>query len=189
MQRKSGFTLVEILFVVIIAAGILVYAVPSYKRAKDRSTYEAATGILMDIGGAIQALERDLSMDGFDYTFPSNNNKMVSMWEDASSDPASLSRTPVEFIKLAESYGAVQLDNHFQKALFLGHYLEAIPSNTGYLFYAVRNGSSACDGLCADPEVRACMCKSSDTADGCFYGAMYLSDGTIKRIKLDACSN
>ena len=32
MRRKHGFTLVEVLFVVLIAAGVLAFAMPAYKR-------------------------------------------------------------------------------------------------------------------------------------------------------------
>ena len=65
MKRTFGFTLTEMLFVVLIAAGILVFAVPSYKRAKERSAYEAATGLLVKLGSAVQTFEKDLQLKGF----------------------------------------------------------------------------------------------------------------------------
>lgn len=179
MQRKNGFTLVEILFVVIIAAGILMYAVPHYKRAKERAAYENAVGVLTDIGGAIVALERDLDMRNISFTFPVNSNKMQLI-------------TPIKegSTQTLEAYLATPTDAKFLKALFMWKYLDTFPNPhpTGYSFYGVSNGSAICESHCADANVVACMCKTG-TTDGCFYGAMYLKDGTIKRIKLDACQN
>lgn len=48
MTRK-GFTLLEVLVVVMIAAVVTMFAVPAYKKAQDKNRFMAATGVLVDL--------------------------------------------------------------------------------------------------------------------------------------------
>ena len=59
MQNK-GFTLIEILTVVVIIAMAVVISVPTYKQSKAASMYQKAQGQLAQIGTAVQAFQRDL---------------------------------------------------------------------------------------------------------------------------------
>ena len=73
MRCKKGFTLLEILIVVVIASSVLAFALPAQKRATDRNKYLAAQGVLLDIGSAVQAKRADLKMAGSTTTFPDPN--------------------------------------------------------------------------------------------------------------------
>ncbi len=190
MRIKQGFTLVEILFVVIIAAGILAFAVPAYKKSQERAAYESATGILLDLGNAVQSFRMDLGKD-----FPQSSDKQIAGSEKEANATNLAGKT------LAEYIGAVTgdtLDTKAVQALFSYNYLQPF-SNSTYQFYAIKgNSSTVCSSRCRKPtggagstaEVVACMCTSetTSTTSGCYYGAIYLSDGTLKRITADDSS-
>lgn len=185
MFARKGFTLVEILFVLIIMAGIVAYAVPSYKRAKERSRYEAALGILTNVGNAVSAFKKDLAVQ-YNYTdpFPASNN---SYFEIPAQPDASLQlgciQTPAEHIS---SYGsnATNKNKYFARYLFGLKYLEPFEPTaaSGYKFYAINGNPNICSNNCKG--VMACMCLSNTSgATGEFYGAKMYADGRIERFK------
>lgn len=49
---SKGFTLLEVLIVVVVAVVVTMFAVPSYKKSQDRGRYMAASGVLMELGNA-----------------------------------------------------------------------------------------------------------------------------------------
>lgn len=57
---KKGFTLVEILIVVVILASVVAFGVPSYRKAQIRSRFNAALGTLTQLGGGINNLYSDI---------------------------------------------------------------------------------------------------------------------------------
>lgn len=187
-QKNTGFTLVEILFVVVIAAGILVFVVPSLSRAKERSNYQAATGMLLDLGSAIEALQRDLKLQGANVSFPSASVSMKmgnitapSGWNDNNK-------------KTLRELTSIYIGNDGQKMLaylLLGrNYLESFKTLGDYEFYVgTGGGTNTCNGRCASGAL-ACMCKSG-TTNGCYYGAYYTQGGKITRITADntSCTN
>ena len=61
MQNAKGFTLLEIMIVVVIAVSVAAFAVPAYKKAQDRNRYLAAQGVLIDLGNGIKMLREALS--------------------------------------------------------------------------------------------------------------------------------
>lgn len=187
MFAKRGFTLVEILFVLIIAAGIMAYAVPSYKRAKERSRYEAATGILMDIGSA--ALQIKHGADGC--TGSGTNLQVPANYEAPATFMQAMANSTWRQFKLTISIN--EFDAQCKNSLFgLGH-LQKIPANTGYDYYIVNktSGLTICSDKCAKTGVVACMCQTDSEAEqgsGCFYGATFSTSGAVDRFSLDKCA-
>ncbi|MBP5429723.1 MAG: prepilin-type N-terminal cleavage/methylation domain-containing protein [Elusimicrobiaceae bacterium] len=206
---KRGFTLVEILFVVIIAAGLLAIAAPSYKKAQERSQYTRAVGYLTSIGAAIVSLQKDytmLSPDSFSasrptgstnkiaiyWTFPANNKywKFTGSW--AVNYNSQLGTQSITDWLYKDRGVAVDMrDKRFEYALYKGKYLKNFTNNTGYSLYGIRDDSpGACSGFCKtggnNPTV-ACMCKDTYDANDCYYGAKYLLDGTVRRLKGANC--
>ena len=184
MCGKCGFTLVEILFVVIIAAGVVAFSVPAYKRAVERSTYSKATGTLLDIGNAIQALKRDLvlqnSMSGSG--FPLEGQYQITNFALLPNPGA---KTIPE--QLADTGSMADFDSKFAKALFQYLYLEPFSTAHGYTVYAINgNSSTVCSSRCRKPstsssEIVACLCKEG-TTNVCYFVAVFLEDGTVIRI-------
>ena len=64
-MRKSnkGFTLLEVLIVVVIAVSVAAFGVPAYKKSQERNRYLAAQGVLMDLGNAVRTFRQDLKID------------------------------------------------------------------------------------------------------------------------------
>ncbi len=178
MLHRKGFTLVEILFVLIIIATIVAFAVPSYNRTKQRARYEAAVGILVTVGNAVQAINRDLRDIGSNVQLPIDGD----FTQVVDSNVEMGNETFSHFMENCNDANCV-LGAMYQKYL-----REEIPADTGYRFFAVDGNSSACDRLCSGI---ACMCSQFAASDSmvpaCFYGANMFADGTIERIKLPSC--
>ncbi len=58
---KQGFTLVEVLVVVLIAVLITLASVPVYKRNQERARYMAASGVLLQLGTAVALYQESCS--------------------------------------------------------------------------------------------------------------------------------
>lgn len=58
-QGRGGFTLLEVLIVVVISVMVTLFAVPMYKKSQDRNRYMAASGVLLDLGNAVRMLKTD----------------------------------------------------------------------------------------------------------------------------------
>lgn len=194
MYKKRGFTLVEILFVVLIAAAILVFAVPAYKRVQERTSYNAALGILLDINNQVTALERDLRMST-GYTKPVLASGSYIM----KGDENWLGQAPSSDAEKAKPWNQYVMDKkgnqtNFSKAFMWAlrtFYLKNIPDTKGYDFY-ILNGNPS-DPTIGDCKVTgktpvACMLKSGTIKD-CYKGAVILADGSVQRIKGADCQD
>ncbi len=58
-RRCGGFTLLEVLVVVVIAVLVTLFAVPAYQKSQDKNRYMAASGVLMDVANAARMLKED----------------------------------------------------------------------------------------------------------------------------------
>lgn len=169
MANKRGFTLVEILVVVVIALSVMAFAVPAFKKTQERSRYLAAKGILLDLGSAVVSMQSAMSMEGGG-SFPSSKTQIT----DAISGETS-------YLGQLKDYSS---DGDLAKAMFSRKYLNPIPfdigKNTykGYSFYACSSSVFKCpdSGLvCCTSKSVACMCNQSVSAQ---YKNLYvLADG------------
>ena len=190
MWRKKGFTLVEVLFVLVIALGIAAYAVPNYRRSQERSRYEAALGLLTTYGNAISAMERDMESDGYNFTFPRTTTYFQI-------PPTTVNTTGVQIGSVEQWTDIVGLRNignasnanrAFMWAMLKYKYAEKLPStDSGYSFYAIgTNTASICGGNCKQNQaggspVMMCMCQNTTNSTGCYYGARMLRNGRIEK--------
>ena len=87
MNNKKGFTLLEILIVVVIAASVLLFAVPAYKRTQDKSVFTAAQGVLIELRSAVQSVRQDLAAGGSSVQLPSGTTplQLLAAWQNESS--------------------------------------------------------------------------------------------------------
>ncbi len=195
-MRKYGFTLVEVLFVVIIAAGVLAFAMPAYKRMQERSDYNAALGNLLDVGNAVNALKRDLKVvKGASVSFPTS----AAFWNATQNGSFTQDVTGTTWNKwlVGHADSSANWNTQFWGALFTFNYLKPLQNKKGYSFYVLTPGgntNSICSGRCktskgdgSNSSVMACMCKSG-TKNGCYFGAVMLTDGNVERITADSTS-
>lgn len=55
---KKGFTLIEIMIVVVIAVSVAAFAVPAYKKSMDRNKFMAAEGKLIELSTALRNVQQ-----------------------------------------------------------------------------------------------------------------------------------
>ncbi len=167
MYPKKGFTLLEVLIVVVIAVSVAAFSVPAYKKMQDRNRYMAAQGVLIDVGSGIRALELDENCSFLDksaYLFTS------SMQEEK-----------------------VEEKECLPSSLFAFKYISPIPFDEGgssykeYKIYTCGTDWQS-NSMCSVEEGLKGLAYIQDddyasrATKGQYYGAVYLEDGTIKRI-------
>lgn len=179
MKRKSGFTLLEILIVVVIAVSVAAFALPAYKKMQDRTNYDAAQGVLIEVANGLMMLQEEVKT--------------------ASENGASIVRYPVAAMVVKNSW---QSDSRIEPdmplsarygylVLFARRYIGPLPLNSSntyknYQFVLCPDGTASSSYCCqGDSRVVACMYDpnySSRATKGEYYGAAYYDDGTVLRI-------
>ena len=56
---RNGFTLLEVLVVVVISIVVIMFAAPAYKKTQEKNRYIAAQGILMDLGNGVKMVKME----------------------------------------------------------------------------------------------------------------------------------
>ncbi len=191
MFFKRGFTLVEMLFVVIIAAGALALALPSYKNMRERGKFQAASGMLIDLGSAVEAITRDLAMQGVSVQMGTTYVAVNS---------TNMSFTPNNTQKkqtLAQVFGGLSGSDMSKilKLLKPFGYLKSFQGHGNFNYYVLTNAgasSTGCEATTISPltgTLVACMIKPSPASTDCFAGARYYKGGRFETIRMADCKN
>ncbi len=182
MFKKNGFTLLEVLIVVVIAVSVAAFAVPAYKKTQEKNKYLAAQGVLLDLGTAVRALRGDLLSEGGG-TFPTGtatltmmNTYQNSVGSALTQDLKNQSNTDLLYSLFARNYMAKIAYDTNSSNKYKGFVFIICPDNVAKSEYCCGNNA----------EVVACMYnsdlgKNSSTA-GQYYSAQFLSDGSLKRV-------
>ncbi len=174
-MRKSnkGFTLLEVLIVVVIAVSVAAFGVPAYKKSQERNRYLAAQGVLMDLGNAVRTFRQDLriscmSSGSAGKNFPTSAVLLRSNLQNTTQEG--------DFCSLTSNASMVS-------AMFTRKYLAPIQFATGtdvykgYSFYICPQNSSSSSYCCGgDSSVVAC---TRNTSSSNYALARYHKDGTI----------
>ena len=195
MCYKRGFTLVEMLFVVIIAAGVMAFAFPSYRAARERARFQAATGMLVSLGNAVEGITRDLSIQGLDIEIGDSSPHFFEYTGTSESIPSGKTLREV----IDETSGGSAQEQKMLKLLIGAGYLKNFSVPDGYSFYVLKNNVSAgsAAGACvANITVSplmgtlvACMLKNGAGDDDCFAGARYYEGGRFQTIRGANCTS
>ena len=193
MTSKKGFTLLEVLVVVVIAASVLLFAVPAYKRTQDKSMFLAAQGLLVDLRASVQSIRQDLAMAGSNHKIPSGSSpiKLTASWQDESAEEYSEAAN-VNFLKDLESA-------KLPYALFARQYMQPVAFDPTtdqykrYTFYICPQEQASSAHCCnSDKNVIACMQDANycnRPTRGQYYGALIMRDGTITVIERSDCTS
>lgn len=187
MNGRKGFTLLEVLVVIVISASVLLFAVPAYKRTQDKSAYIAAQGVLVELRAAVQALRQDLQSANSSVKIPPGSTpvQLQSSWQDSSSGTYNTVVTTD-----TASLTAAQLPY----ALFAQKYIQPVPfdknANTykKYNFYICPETTSSSN--CCAAQVVSCMMDPnycSRATKGLYYGAQMKADGRIVALTKSDC--
>jgi len=174
-NKKTGFTLVEMLVVVVIAASVVVLSVPAFTRVQDRSRFDAAKGLLMDLGMATQSLRADwTAVNSSADTYPTSSLQVTSAAQSAGTSTSAFATDPL----------SSQSSANFVKILFAKDYLRPIPFDSGtsvykgYSFYVCKVNATGGD-CCDTKDTVACMYNSGAGAN--YKKARYLETSGIVR--------
>lgn len=174
-KGRSGFTLAEMLIVVVIAALVVVWSVPSFKRSQERARYDSAKGLLIDFGMAVQAMRGDCSActTGTSVYRGTTGKQLTSSMQTTLSSEASICNLT---------------DDQRDIALFARDYIPPVPLSTdnkykNYAFYICpANGSTYSPCCSAGPNsVSAVACMYDANASSSYQKARFLDDTTIYR--------
>ena len=185
MQRERGFTLLEVLVIVVIALSVTVFAVPAYKKTQDLNNYSAAQGVLLDLGSAVRNLQMDVHSAGKADWPLDTSIQVTSSWQDTTNtvyqDIAATHKTVAE----------INDPTNYRYALF-ATYMAPIPFTSnmykGFKFYicpANKASTSTTDCCNKDEEVVACMlyAGSARATGNQYYGAMFKRDASLYRLE------
>lgn len=176
MRRTTGFTLVEILIVVVIAASVLMFALPASKKAQERNKYLGAVGVLSDLGMAMQSLQTEASMQGSEVVFPEAGSSatVLSVWQNTSNG---------SYADALQNDLASLNSTIFPYALFAHGYLQSIP-NEGTGTNIVYQGYSftLCPSATSDGSVNNVVAIMQTGNSTTYQGARYFRDGTVEQI-------
>ncbi len=156
---RGGFTLVEVLVVVVIAVTITMFAVPSYKKSQARAQYMSASGILMELANATQMLIEE---------YPSVNIDSVAFSSNAASG-TEITGVPVKNNASAWMQGR----NYLGKVDFQsGKY-------KGYNYAFSTRGTPVCSSACKPANALACMENKTHTIDAYKCAWVSREDGML----------
>lgn len=176
-MRKSnkGFTLLEVLIVVVIAVSVAAFGVPAYKKSQERNRYLAAQGVLMDLGNAVRTFRQDLKIDCI------SNKVDVKTFPDSTA--AVQLRSNWQTTTQEGDLSSLTTNADMGAAMFTRKYLAPIqfPTGThvykGYSFYICPQTTSSSSYCCGgDSTVVACTRNTSSTN---YQWARYHKDGSI----------
>ncbi len=171
MHKKNGFTLLEVLIVVVIAVSVAAFALPAYKKTQEKNKYMAAQGILLDLGSAVRAVRADMSSG----SFPSGSSpvQVTTSWNSTAAPANEITSSNANY------------------ELFRRKYMAPIPFDSGntykgFSFYVCPQGKASSSNCCGNnSEVIVCMQNpslgSASSTGGQYEKAKFMEDGTIKR--------
>lgn len=169
-KNAFGFTLVEMLFVVMIAAVMMAFAVPRFKSARESSVEKGATGFLVELASARSAFERDLKMQGVANPW----SQLTANLQIESKVTASTDKTLSGYLG-TNNYSAASL----RKALFtFGYLTSGAPSGHKYYIYVgktITNCGTVDTTAITQSNIVAYTCK-----DG--KGWAIMKDGSIRSL-------
>lgn len=179
MRRENGFTLLEVLIIVVIAVSVAAFAVPAYKKTQEKNKYLAAQGVLLDLGTAVRALRADLRAEKENAKFPALPTVMAVA--DQTTEGTSLSQELQD-----------QNDATLCQSLFSRRYMQPIAYDSGNTYkgfsFVLCPDGTASELMCCNSNsaVVACMYNnslgaSSSTA-GQYWGAAFMNNGSLTRL-------
>lgn len=130
----KGFTLIEVLIVVVIAVVVTMFSVPAYKKSQDRARYMSASGTLMDLANAVRMLREDYP-DLIIDTLPVTANAVTS------------DEIPTE----SNVIGWLQSKKYLNPIVFRNG------THQGYAFAISTEGTPSCSKICEPTNAVACM--------------------------------
>lgn len=145
MQKKlcKGFTLLEVMIVVLIAVIVTVFSVPAYKKTQEKNRYRAASGVLMDLDNAMRMFKEDYP--DYEFNFSGDVGLITANGTNTTDTPPTTSANNL----------AAWLQSH--------SYLNQIPFTNGtYMGYQFRFDGACCSGAHG---ANVCMTSANELSE------------------------
>ena len=162
-KRHGGFTLIEVMLVVLIGVVVTLFSVPAYRKNQDKNRYLAASGVLMDLGNAARMFHAD---------YPNVSIASCSVSGNLSNNA---SATPTE---------CGSGDSTWVGWLHTNKYLNNIPFSGGlymqYSFFISSVGTANCGTGCLNLDGGAMACMKGSNVNAEYRCAWITRDGQLR---------
>jgi len=196
MCSKKGFTLVEVLIVVAISLSVLIFAVPTYKKTQAKIRHEAAIGVLINVGEAVNIVREKI-----EEAHGSNSGKMFPGTSNAYRIWPYTQKNGLASDALT-AYGRMEISDGHSKGdggaylsfLFMRKFIAPIPfdknANTykGYkIFICPQENTEESECCPSDLQAVACIQLDKNVAnlseiEKTYFGAYYTKKGEVIKI-------
>lgn len=162
-MNKNGFTLIEVMIVVVIALAVTAFSVPAYKKAQQRNQYTAAQGVLIQVASGIRSLYAQYP-DSVRIT-----GSVTNSWGSGSS------------ADMCDKSGATT-EVCAKRLLFTQGFLTTLPlsgsSYKGYTYYACGSGTTG-GGCCGQSGWSSDMVACMNGGSSPYTGAYVTNSGNL----------
>ena len=185
-MSKKGFTLTEVLVVVVITMSIVAFSVPLYKRTQEKARYNSALGVLMQLGGAVKMLRTDMEMEGLSYSFPTDAEEDVLQ---IGTNTTYVLPEDYPSVRDASTIGAID-KSQVKYALRIRGYLPEVPlaggddgfaQHNGYYYYVC--GKQKANTCCVADTAVVCTKYLNTPVPENYECAVYHNDGSVERVQ------
>jgi len=159
--HKAGFTLLEVLVVVVIAVTVTMFSVPAYKKSQARAQYMTASGVLIELATATQML-----MESYPNLVISSAAFNTNETTDAT-DPTN--STAAKWMRGQNYLAKVNFNSN-------GTYM-------GYTYSFSTQGTAACGEECTKDGAIACMANGSHMIDVYQCAWISMDDGLLHNLE------
>lgn len=159
LAGRKGFTLLEVLVVVVIAVLVTMFAVPSYRKAQDRNRFMAASGVLLDLGNAMRMFKADYG------TKVSISSQTITANASGTCPDEPSSSNLVLFLQCHKYLNNIPLQSSTYQ---------------GYQFAVSTKNTANCGSNCTKSGAVACMSGTNSISE---YTCAWVDNGGILRTK------
>lgn len=136
--KKHGFTLVEVLVVVLIAVLVTLFSVPAYKKMQQRNAYLETTAIVLDLGNGVNLVREQYPKENYTLT-PISASAASATVTDAALQNSPTSNDLIGWLKKAK-----YISNFPQGGVYKGYAFSLVSSGSACSLQSWSNATTAC---------------------------------------------
>ena len=171
----KGFTLLEILIVLVIAASVMAFAFPAYKKAQNKNKYMTALGVLQDLGTSVIAFRQDLAP--LNKIYPVSSGVALSFATNPNSCDSSYT---IESATTSARLSCVLIMQGYMQPIAWDAERRTV---RGYQFTVCpQEGTPSSSTCCGSDGAIACMKIWNGTSSSPYYGARVYRSGNVEPI-------
>ena len=199
-MHKKGFTLTEILVVVVIIASVAVFSIPAYQKSKAKMQYDKALGTLIELGTGLNNFYGDYQLQtgvallkhlqDVGLGIPTQGKQITTQYDQAltgacTGAPQKPEQSTENQIRLPEFVGYPNNQNQvptcmLQVMLVMDYLPQKMKfTNVGYDYFLCNYLTTPLSSSCCKENVVACM--KASTGASYDWGARFMKDSSVVR--------